>query len=199
MEKEHRESPKLNIENVQEKDLPAVTAIAAKLKLDVANPDPKIVGKGFLIYTLPEEAYRKRANPYFTVAKEGERVLGYLMCYERAFFEELIRNGDIGHEDGITRFIQDLEPSDQYIFADQIGLDYENRRKGMGSNLMRQLLERLKHEGITKMYGAILHQPVKNEASITFCSKLGARVVGEVTNQDGLVWGIYRFPIEEDK
>lgn len=199
MENERRELPKITIEEVGEKDIPAITAIARKLKIDVENPDPTILGKGFLVYTLPPEGYARRINPHFTVAKEGDLTLGYLMCYDNVLLSQLVEDGSIGHEDGITRFIRDLEPTDRFIYGDQIGIDYENHRVGIGSTLMQRHFEQMKQEGIEKMYVAILHEPIKNAASLAFCSRLGATCVGEVANKDGIKLGIYRFVVSEKK
>ncbi|MBP7134113.1 GNAT family N-acetyltransferase [Patescibacteria group bacterium] len=199
MEKEHRERPKFTIERAVEADVPSIASIGRKLKIDVVNPDPAIIGKGFLVYALPPEGYSRRLNPHFTVAKEGDTLLGYLMCYDNVLLTQLIADGSIGHEDGITNFITSQEPTDRFVYGDQIGIDYENHRTGIGSGLMQQNFEHMREEGIRKMYVAILHQPLKNEASISFCTRLGATCVGEVQNRDGIMLGIYRFEIEGAK
>ena len=48
------------------------------------------------------------------------------------------------------------------------------------------------------MYVAILHGPIRNEASINFVGRLGFENITEVTNSDGLVWGIYHADISKE-
>lgn len=114
------------------------------------------------------------------------------MCYSVEFLHGLLEDGSISHQDGATRFLLNL--SDQsFIFGDQIGVDPHTSRRGIGRELMLDMFERMKRSGVAHMYVTILHNPVRNEASIRFCEGLGAQCVQEVTNKDGLTWGIYRF------
>ena len=188
----------LKVEIAEARDIPEILRIADRVRLDPKDPDERKLDKGFLVYTLSSEQYSARLNEYFTVAREGGNVDGFLMCYNRAFLHQLIESGAIAHEDGITEFIQKEESEDDFIFGDQIGIDYTNGRKGVGTKLMKDLFEKMKAKGIKKMYVAVLHEPVKNDVSQSFCQSLGAKVVTEVQNKDGLRWGIYKFEIQKD-
>lgn len=118
------------------------------------------------------------------------------MCYDAAFLRGLIESGQIAHEDGIMNFLQTAEPGRDYIFGDQIGVDYKQSHQGVGTKLMEDLFKKIKTRGIKKMFVAVLHEPVQNSVSKDFCKGLGAKNVAEVENSDGLKWGIYKFDID---
>ncbi|MFH1089876.1 MAG: GNAT family N-acetyltransferase [Candidatus Uhrbacteria bacterium] len=193
-----REFPEeLKIETTETQDIPRVQQIAEMVKLDPKNPDQEKLNKGFLIYTLSDKQYSIRLNDYFTVArKENGDTVGFLMCYDTAFLRRLIASGEIAHEDGIMNFLQTTEPNGNYIFGDQIGVDYSQSNKGVGRKLLKDLFAKMKAKGIEKMYVAVLSKPVENLVSKNFCKNLGAKKVSEVENNDGLGWSIYKFEVE---
>ncbi len=185
------------IEVAEINDIPKIQQIAEMVKLDPKNPDREKLNKGFLIYTLSDKQYSIRLNDYFTVAqKENGDTVGFLMCYDTAFLRRLIASGEIAHEDGIMNFLQTTEPNGNYIFGDQIGVDYSQSNKGVGRKLLKNLFAKMKANGIRKMYVAVLSKPVENLVSKNFCKNLGAKKVSEVENNDGLGWSIYKFEVE---
>ena len=193
-----REFPRdLKIEPAEIHDVSDIQRIAEMVKLDPKNPDQEKLNKGFLIYTLSDKQYSLRLNDYFTVAqKENGDTVGFLMCYDTAFLRKLIASGEIAHEDGIMNFLQTTEPDENFIFGDQIGIDYSQSNKGIGRKLLKNLFAKMKTNGIEKMYVAVLSKPVENLVSKNFCKNLGAKKVSEVQNSDGLVWSIYKFEVE---
>ena len=59
--------------------------------------------------------------------------------------------------------------------------------------MMERRFEDMRKKGVGVMRVGILHEPVENVASKTFCEKLGFVYQSEVTTRDGHVWGIYEL------
>jgi uncharacterized protein with ATP-grasp and redox domains len=64
---------------------------------------------------------------------------------------------------------------------------------------MEKVFAKMRDRKMRNMYVAILHKPIRNEASINFVGRLGFDNVAEVTNSDGLVWGIYHADISKEE
>lgn len=174
-------------------DVSAVVKIAEAVRINPCDPEPNILDKGFLVYVLGENGYRRRENPYFTLSSEGGAAAGFLMCYDSAFLQGLVTDGFLSHQDGAISFLQETERP--FLFGDQIAVSPTASRKGIGRELMRDMFGRMRVAGIRRMYVTILHHPVRNVASVRFCEGLGAHCVQEVTNKDGLTWGVYLFEL----
>jgi len=173
----------------------AVVNIAEAVRINPYDPDPHILNKGFLVYVLGKNGYRRRENPYFTLSSEGGAAAGFLMCYNCAFLRELVADGSISHQDGAVSFLL-REIECPFLFGDQIAVSSTVSRRGIGRELMHDMFGRMHAAGIRRMYVTILHRPVRNAASIQFCEGLGAKCVQEVTNKDGFTWGVYFFEQE---
>lgn len=175
-----------------------VLAIANEAKIDPRNPGTEDTKSGFLIYPLTREGYQKRTrgNDFFITFSEQGQVKGFVMCYDRAFLNKLIEEGEIGHEDGIVNYLSSqTPPEDNFLFGDQIGISRQNRTREAGTMLLEEVFVKMREKGMKNMYVAVLHQPVRNEASINFIGGLGFNNVAKVTNSDGLVWGIYHVEL----
>ena len=181
------------LEVAQERHIPGVVDIVEKLKMNPYKPEPEKLARGFLIYTLDARGYMRRLNELFIVQTQGDRVDGFLMCYDRAFLQTLINDGEEKHEQGILNFIQSIEPEDNFVYGGQIGVDPETRQRGMGRGMIERVLASMRNRHINHMYAAILHAPVRNDVSIAFSGATGAQNVGDGLNDDGLLWGIYRW------
>ncbi|OGF21424.1 hypothetical protein A2316_02210 [Candidatus Falkowbacteria bacterium RIFOXYB2_FULL_38_15] len=178
-----------------------VLAIAQEACIDPRTADQKTTKKGFLVYPLDKKRYEQRANgnDFFITFSEEGRVKGFLMCYDRSFLQNLISEGEIGHEDGIISYLtKNTEPEDNFLYGDQIGISAENRTREAGTILMEKVFAKMKDRSMRNMYVAILHGPIRNEASINFVGRLGFENITEVTNSDGLVWGIYHADISKE-
>lgn len=168
----------------------ADAGVIAQLANKVKVGKGKIEG-GFLVYVLDESGYRRRigVSQYVYIAKDQGRTEGFLTCYDSSSLQNLIESGELGHEDGIINFVA-KQPS-PFIFGDQIAVDPECSRRGIGEKMIQRLFGDMRKAGISRMYVAISHSPENNETSRRFCTKLGFRQVAEVTNKDSRVWGIY--------
>jgi predicted GNAT superfamily acetyltransferase len=190
---------KIEVENASP-HIERVLAIAQEARIDPKTADQKNTKKGFLVYPLDKERYEQRANgnDFFITFSEEGRVNGFLMCYERSFLQKLITEGEIGHEDGIISYLTNhTDPEDNFLYGDQICISAENRTREVGKILMETVFAKMKARNMRNMYVAILHGPIRNEASMKFVGRLGFENVAEVTNSDGLVWGIYHADISK--
>jgi ribosomal protein S18 acetylase RimI-like enzyme len=73
------------------------------------------------------------------------------------------------------------------VYLDQFAVRADYQRQRIGSQLSRQLV---RDTAGHLLLGAILHQPIRNEASIRFFTREGFHCIGEVREVD-LTWGIY--------
>lgn len=189
-----------SVENAKDENIAEIATIAQEVKIDPKNIDAEKAKGGFLVYNLDESGYKKRLNDFFLTFSEENKVRGFIMSYDKSFLEQLIQSGEIAHEDGIMQYLQtEIDPADNFIFGDQIAISKDNRNKEAGTKLMENTLSRMQSMDINNMYVAILHQPIRNEASINFVGRFGFNHTKEVTNSDGLVWGIYHLNIKPKK
>lgn len=173
-------------------DMSAVVKIAETIRLNVQEPQLKLLRIGFLIYVLSESEYARRENPYFIISLEDSTIEGFLICYDSIFLRDLVKDGSISHQDGIIKFLFDEEEG-SFIFGDQIAVGPSATRQGLGRDLMLDMFERMRKANIPRMFVTVLHAPIRNDVSIAFCEELGAQCVKEATNKDSLTWGIYSF------
>ncbi|MFA5992200.1 MAG: GNAT family N-acetyltransferase [Candidatus Pacearchaeota archaeon] len=170
-------------------DCDQIVNIAKSIKI---NYSPQ--NNGFLVYVLSPKEYlsRIRASRYFYVAEDGDEIKGFLMCYDSNTIVDLRKK--LEHEDGVISFL--LGQKKPFVFGDQIGVRPSNQRSNTGRSMLETLFKDMKNSKVNTCYVAILHEPVRNRASIRFCSSLGFKVVGEVTNMDEHVWGVYRKELQ---
>src|SRR3989344_3549719 len=62
---------------------------------------------------------------------------------------------------------------------------------GVGSALLETLIKTAKEKNFKTIICRIIHQPIKNLASIAFHQKFGFRLEGERERSDGYVAGLY--------
>jgi predicted GNAT superfamily acetyltransferase len=177
------------IRRARASDAERIHAIAESIRL---NRDS--YQNGFLVHVPSPEQYRSciSLSPFFYVA-QNEETDGFLMCYDSGTLQTLRENGQMEHEDNLVDFV--LQNELPYVFGDQIGVRPGKIRQGIGKSMMIRLFEDMEIEHIPTMYVGILHDPVRNGQSIYFCTDLGFEEIGEVTNSDGYVWGVYRKTI----
>jgi N-acetylglutamate synthase-like GNAT family acetyltransferase len=149
---------------------------------------------GFLIYPLTESNYKIRIkSPYFYIAEDSSEINGFLMGYDSNTLNKYLKDGLLSHEDGLVGFI--AKQKQPFIFGDQIGVNPNNRGQNVGTKMMTELFKAMKKNNIFTMYVGILHYPVKNLTSISFCNKIGFKNIAEVANEDKTIWGIYKLEI----
>ncbi len=178
------------VRKVTSEDAEKICLLANSIRLDNTEPQKE----GFLVYVLDEEQYRSRTiSSFFYVAETDLNFDGFLMCYDYEILKKLAQRGLIGHEDKVIEFI--IGQQEPYIFGDQIGVDVGKNNQGIGKALIEQLFQDMKAIDISTIYVAILHKPIRNEASISFCRVFGFEQIAEVTNRDETTWGIYQAGI----
>jgi N-acetylglutamate synthase-like GNAT family acetyltransferase len=149
---------------------------------------------GFLIYPLNESGYNIRTkSKYFYIAEDNSKIDGFLMCYDSNTLNNYLKDGLLSHEDGLVGFV--AKQTQPFVFGDQIGVNPDNKRKNLGTEMMNELFKNMKKNNIFTMYVGILHKPTKNITSISFCNKIGFKEIAEVTNEDKTVWGIYKLEL----
>jgi len=178
------------IRNAKLSDSEGIYKLAESVKINFENPQKY----GFLVYS---KDYKKiiKYSKYFYVIKKEENILAFLMCYDNQILEKLISFGEFSHEDKIIEFVS--KQKKPYLFGDQIAVSQKNNLKGIGKKLMLRLFRDMINNNITDIYVGILHEPIKNMASLNFCNSFGFSQIAEVKNKDNLVWGIYKLNIEK--
>ena len=179
---------KVKIRQATVKDAEQIVEIAKSLKYDPSKEQEE----GFLVYVLDYDGYRSRIkrNLYFYVAESDSQIDGFLMSYDDITLRILDGCYAMNHQAGLARFL--FSKDAPFIFTDQIGVKRETNRSGIGRALMNRLFQDMRTAKIPQVYGGILHEPTRNEASIAFCTGLGFEYVQEVQNPDFYRWGVYR-------
>jgi ribosomal protein S18 acetylase RimI-like enzyme len=178
-------------------DAQGIAKLAQQLRIDPFRTSD-IPKNGFLVYALNPADYSFRIrprflhkNPYVLVSKTEGQIDGFFLGYDDRDLAYLQKRGVIGHESGILDAVMQMPKP--FIFGDQIGIDPAATRTGLGTKLLDELFFRMRAERIRTFVVAVLHQPVRNQASIDFCTRSGLKFVSEVRNKDNTVWGIYRI------
>ncbi|KKR08272.1 MAG: hypothetical protein UT32_C0002G0035 [Parcubacteria group bacterium GW2011_GWC2_39_14] len=146
----------------------------------------KISNSGFIVFPKPPAKFLKRINhcQYFYVAKEGHKLVGYLLAYTLKEMEDLNEN---------FSYFDDLKNASEgkdIVFLDQIVVSREYTGRGLGQNLLDHLLSNLKDKHV---FGFILHAPTRNQRSINFFqSKNNWQLIKEVSIE-GMLCGLYGF------
>ncbi|MGY4884330.1 MAG: GNAT family N-acetyltransferase [Nanobdellota archaeon] len=173
------------VRKANQKDVKDIHEIAEKVRLNTSNPQPN----GFLIYVLDENGYSDRLiSPYFYVAVDKGKTIGFLMCYDNKTVDELAESGKLDHEDGFLNYLSKIK--EPYILTDQLGILPEYARIGAGKLLMNTLIKDMKKAKIYRAEGIVSNTPL-NKASTSFLKKYGSKKVGEIKNKDNHVWDIY--------
>ncbi len=128
----------MNIRKAGIKDSKQIKNLAESLRLNSQTPKEK----GFLIYVLDEEEYKKhiQESKYFFIAQEKKEIIGFVMAYDDKSLKSLFNENQMKHEDNLVKFI--LEQNNPFIFGDQIGIRSNNEGNGIGKRLMRNYLQR---------------------------------------------------------
>lgn len=95
------------------------------------------LGKGFLVYTLNPNEYRKRIrdHQHLYAFWVGCKIVGFVCGYDRGQFETYLADGTLGHEPALGLAIkrQAAERGDhRYAFLDQIAILPEYQDRGLG-------------------------------------------------------------------
>lgn len=154
--------------------------LAIQSKLWLADRHSKPSEQGFLIGKWsPEETQRLVRTEKVLVAESEGKVVGYTILVEGRVFESALRPG----LDSILchRFRPDFG---SITYLQQIGVDPDSARAGVGSALVRAAKE-ISPQGI---FLAILALPFHNAASYAFFQKQGFTAIGflDVTAYEAL-------------
>ena len=170
----------MKIRRATEADAEAVRAVAETGSAEKSGE------RGFLVHvqTAAEYAVRSRVASHFYVAEEDAGIVGFLLAADARSLR-LMREGMVGEDDVIDHVLE--RGGERMVYLDQIAVRTDRQRRRLGNQLFRQLVRDTAGSTLT---GAILHEPIRNEASIRFFAREGFRCTGEVREAD-LIWGIY--------
>ncbi len=168
-------------------DVSKIRKLAESLRINLNKPQEG----GFLVHVTYTQGYAARLakNPFFYVAEREGEMAGFLMCFEDKALENLVQRGVMTAEDNTFDFI--FSQPRPFLVVDQIGVDRDYARQGVGRALMQGLFDDPRGIKIKDLYAEILHAPARNQTSINFFSSLGFRGIKELTNSDNNTWGIY--------
>jgi len=178
------------IRNALPSDAERIYALAQPLLINWKNPQKN----GFLVNRYTVNQYRARTqSPFFYVVERDKSLLGFLMCIDFHTFGLLKQQGTLGEVEGDKRFVESrIKNGENLVFGDQIGVRERSKRDGVGTAMMQRLFEDVKRMDLGSLYVGILHKPMRNDASITFCKNLGFEdMKKEATNTDGTTWCMY--------
>jgi len=149
-----------------------------------------IVKEGFLVYPVSSKELKEllpRENAIILVAKERERVLGYILSYDLNFWREL--------KPGWYEKLNASEHVKQVLLRKKVLYLRHIARlkgcKGVGTRLLSELMKIAKRRKYEYVICEILESPVKNKTSVNFFEKFGFVPAGSVTYSDGFKWRIF--------
>ncbi len=167
-------------------DAAAMSEIASSNLVPIQDLS-EYVDKGFTIWPRDEAAYRMAIehSDNVLIAEEDGAVVGHFLAYSLPVFRLL--DEFMACEDKINRYLQE-HYSDDVIFMDQVTILRSHHRKGIGRKFDEFMVKNSPHNNL--WVTDIVHEPVRNQASIDFFVSRGFYQVCE-KKQDDWVLGIY--------
>jgi len=135
--------------------------------------------KGFLCHfpNVSEYEQRLKYGRYNQVAEYDKKVVGFLTAFSDEEAIEYLDKGFLSYEESIIRSLL----YDKFIWLDQLAVYPEKYyRKGIGTRLMKNVLEKASEDDYKLFYGTISIFPETNLASINFLTNLGFKVLHKV-------------------
>ena len=173
-----------------------ISEIAASLKLDLKKYPQK---NGFLVHPRDARWYRERIKTgrnieadYFSVARNGEQVLGYVMGCLKSLLPLYVEKGLITCPE-TAKYLE--RKAGYFFFGEQIGVNPRFAKRGVGRKLLEGMVAWAKAYDADRVIVDILHEPTRNEASITFCEQFGFKQADEIENSDHTTWGLYELDL----
>lgn len=147
----------ITIEKAKVEDVGAIWKVAKSVEYDKNTNN-----KGFLLVVLSKDKYKQRIKKshHFFVAKEGNKIVGFVMAYTKGVLESLKR--EMPYE--MDAVLAALKQKGKQLYLEQLGVLPKFQRKGVAQKLYNHLV---KTEPSSQIVAEISLKP-KNEASINF-------------------------------
>ncbi len=167
-------------------DAPAIAAVAEAVRF-AGGGAASASSTGFLVHVQSASVYQRRleASDLFFVARDGERLIGFLGAYRRTAIAGL--RDTMSHEDELVDLVLQDDAADS-VLVDQIAVlpDYA------GQGVAQALLDRLRNAAPqARCYAAIAHAPVRNLRSLAFFTRKNGWCQLCESREGSLVWGLY--------
>jgi hypothetical protein len=159
-------------------DLPAVVAIKEALGFAPGTPRPR---GGFLLGCAPERYSALIAAGCVLVLEREGRVDGFAV----ALPDPLLRASELWERRSLIRWREgegEPPPGEPIAYFDQLALAPRASRLG-AAPLALAAARRLAEAGHAWLYATTLQAPIRNPAALPLLRGIGARVVGQVTEQ----------------
>lgn len=164
-------------------DAHSIYGIAESLRFKPPGSD-----KGFLVHVRNEKEYRKilEVSQNSLMAEDEGSLVGFLLVHTMTELKELHK--EIFASDKVVEYVLGLR-DENAVYADQIGVALECRRRGIGQQLASAMMNA--HKG-ARFLAAIMHRPARNLPSLRLALGNGWRPRAEVAESD-FIWGIYEL------
>ena len=170
----------MKIRPAEEKDLEQIMAIVA------GNTISREEGgkSGLVEYPKHDRVWYldKIGSKYFHVIDDDGTILGFLSAYDQKFLQKHDFKGD-----EIIDYLLKNKSGD-WVYADLIAITKNKQGKGYGRMIMSSFLDDC--EGKT-VYGAVAHEPWKNQESLRLIKCFDFELVEEIKVYKGLKFGLY--------
>ena len=170
-----------------------VLALMQALMVDWSDPEG-MKEKGFFLIPKSEKMIRTTINlsKHFFVAREKQRVVGFLMAYSCDVFAQLAQ----GEEDlPINEYVL-KHPARPLIYISHIGIDPAKHGSGTAQKLLDALFLQ-EPQGYFIAY--ILHEPIRNERSIRLLSERNHFLLTNELTFDDKLCGAYEYGVPVKK
>jgi hypothetical protein len=177
-----RSKLKLRIRNASSED----AGIVRELSLSACISSSSRRSCGFVDFETPsEEEYqvRIRSNSHFYVAELSGTVIGFMANYS----SQVLENRLFPHDKIMKHFLEKEKP---FVYGEQLTVTSKHRENGVGRLLFEHCLNDI-IGSYPVFFGAIAHNPFRNEPSISLCEQMGLGFFEEL--EDGvLTFGLYK-------
>ena len=188
-------SLELSIQNASDEDVEGILTVQSQKiiipELVKGAEKQELEENGFLVYPISAKEFKgiieDNTNHIIHVAKEKDRVAGYIASYDMAKWEAT-------HPDWFFRFdaaeeYKELLKKRKVLYGRHIAVD-ENI-SAVGKDLLDSTLQEAINRGYEYFIVEVLKEPLINKRSVKFCTKMGFKLVGQIEDKNNRIWSVF--------
>jgi hypothetical protein len=147
---------------------------------------------GIFEYTKSLGELRNSLNPFFTIAQNSQRLVGFNLAYDSSFLEKFFSDSNLVSYQYLLN-----KNEGEFIYADILAtLNPATMSSGIVANLLfDDMAKKSRNSGIDKIVAFVPLHPFLNKRSRDFALRKGFKNIDELPIEDGIVLGYYELDL----
>jgi GNAT superfamily N-acetyltransferase len=151
-------------------------------------------GSGFLVYPVSRDdlvgIIEGDRNIFVKVAKERDRVIGYLLSYDMREWTKKRREWFKKFNPFFT-MPKFLFRKELILYGRHIAVDKKFVRFGIGERILNSVLRDAERNGYKYFLVEVMREPVQNLASANFVERMGFNLIGDMHDRRHRFWNVF--------